>query len=305
MPQQRITIVLNSASGRHNSTDQETTYSRAFEHHGCDVRIVRISDYESVEDAARAALSKADHTLVVAGGDGTICAFASVMLEHDRPFGIIPSGTFNYFGRSLGLPEELEAAVELIVTGAAGPVEAATINGKMFLNNASIGAYAAILQTREGIYKRWGRSRIAAYWSVVKALATFRAPLHLDVTIDGVHRSFKTPLIFIINNAFQLEQMGLDGTDCIHSGKMVVLLAPDTNRWGLFKHAAALAVGLARKQTDYTMHCGKDVNIVMRRARRPVARDGELTRMAGPFELRRTSRPLQVIMAPERTEQVR
>ena len=305
MSHKHVTLVFNPASGRNNVAGQEETLRNAFGKHGCTVDVVRISKSKDIEAAARQALKNPESLPVVAGGDGTICGFAGVMQQHDRTFGILPSGTFNYFGRSLDLPEDVDAAAELIVNGTSRPVDAATINGVMFLNNASVGAYAAILQTREGIYKRWGRSRLAAYWSVVKALATFRAPLHLDVTIDGTHHRVKTPLIFIMNNAFQLNQMGLDGTDCIASGKLVVLIAPDTNRWGLFKHAAALAIGVAKERTDYNMFCGSEIDIVMRRSKRPVARDGELSRMRGPFALRKTDRPLKVITASKSQDIIR
>ncbi len=305
MPQKRVVIILNKSSGNHNGTDREEEIRAAFERHGAVVAFERISAHDSVESAANAALKDKDAIIAVSGGDGTICGVASVMIEQDRPFGIIPSGTFNYFARSLDLPDDLDAVASLIVTGTPGPVDAATINGRMFLNNASIGAYAAILQTREGVYRRWGRSRIAAYWSVIKALATFRAPLHLTVTIDGETSSFRTPILFMINNAFQLEQMGLDGTECIEAGKLVVLIAPDTNRWGLFKHAIALALGVAKPETDYDMRCGRDVHIVMRRKRRPVARDGELSRLGGPFDVRKTRKPLQIIMAEDKAGQVR
>jgi diacylglycerol kinase family enzyme len=305
MPPKRVNIILNHKSGKQNGEDQEEILRRALNAHGVEAQFSRIGDYDSVEAAAHAALDDEEAVIAVSGGDGTICGVAAVMIEHDRPFGIIPSGTFNYFARSLDIPEDLEGAVDYLIEGVPGSVDAATINGRVFLNNASIGAYAAILQTREGVYRRWGRSRIAAYWSVIKTLATFRAPLHLTVTIDGEVSTFRTPIIFVINNAFQLEQMGLDGRECIEAGKLVVLVAPDTNRMGMFRHAAALALGMAKPQTDYDMRCGTEIEIEMRRKRRPVVRDGELSRMGGPFRVGKTKRPLQIIMPPQRKDSVR
>ena len=50
------------------------------------------------------------------------------------------------------------------------PVNVGEVNGRIFLNNASLGTYAGILETRERVYSRWGRSQFAAYWSVLLTL---------------------------------------------------------------------------------------------------------------------------------------
>ncbi len=86
---------------------------------------------------------------------------------------------------------------------------------------------------------------------------------------------------------------------------MVLLVAPDTNRWGLFKHAAALALGVAKRETDYQMHCGNEITLEMPHKSRPVARDGELSRMKGPFKLHMQREALQLIVPAEFNEAVR
>lgn len=171
----------------------------------------------------------------------------------------------------------------------------ARINDRVFLNNASIGAYAAILETREGVYRRWGRSRLAAYWSVAKTLITFRAPMRLEVEVEGKTYHHRTAIAFAINNAFQLDQMGIEGRDCIEEGKMVLLIAPDTTRMGLMKHALALALGRARHRTDYEMHCASEIRIKARGRDRLVARDGEQARQKGPFHFAIDPEPQPVL----------
>ncbi|MFD2738363.1 diacylglycerol/lipid kinase family protein [Sulfitobacter aestuarii] len=282
----QVALILNQHSGADNGTDRAAEISAAFAVHGIAVALIEIGPDRDVAAAAKKALSLDIKQIVVAGGDGTICGVASVLSGSDREMGIIPTGTFNYFGRSLGLPQNIPDAVAVIAAGRVERLNVAAINDRIFLNNTSIGAYAAILKTREGIYHRWGRSRLAAYWSVLKALASFRAPLNLRVTLSGQTRRFRTPLIFAINNAFQLDQMGLGGRECIEQGKMVLLIAPPANRWGLFRHAFALALGIAKEETNYEMLCGDEIEIDLRHRRKHVARDGELERMRGPFRLR-------------------
>lgn len=282
-----LLVVLNPRSGRGGAGrgDPEAQVAQACEAAGLDVEIARTSRGRKPEDVAREGVERGFRRIVAAGGDGTICGVASVVVGTDRTLGVLPMGTFNYFARSLGVPQDLAGAVEVLRSGAPRPVSIASINGRAFLNNASIGAYAAILETREDVYRRWGRSRVAAYWSVVKTLATLRAPLDLTIEAGGGTVRRRTPMAFAVANAYQLDQMALPGRECIEAGELVLFVAPDSGRWGLMRHAAALALGLARPERDYELICGATIRITPRRPNRLVARDGERARLRGPFEL--------------------
>jgi diacylglycerol kinase family enzyme len=305
MSVERATVILNRGSGRQNGDQAEAAIRSAFARHDIVAEFIHIDKSTTPQAATRRALAAESGIIAVAGGDGTISGVTSVMVGQDRSLGVIPQGTFNYFARSMEIPDDLEQAVDVIAGGHSRAVHVATINNQTFLNNASIGAYPAILKTREGIYRRWGRSRIAAYWSVLKALITFRTTLKLTIAVDGVERRIRTPLVFAVNNAFQLDQMGLDGQDCIARGDMVLLVAPDTYRLGLLRHAIALATGFARPETDYEMLCGKEIEIQIGRKKRSVARDGEISVMQGPYRLSRATAPLRIFVPEEAKEGVR
>lgn len=305
MSPKRAIVILNRGSGRQDGDQAESTIRNAFARHGITAEFIHIDKRGDPATAARQALSMGDGIIAVAGGDGTISGVTSAMVGQVQPLGIIPQGTFNYFARSMGIPEDLDGAVDVIASGQSSPVHVATINGETFLNNASIGAYPAILKTREGIYRRWGRSRVAAYWSVIKALMGFRTTLKLTIAVDGKETKLRTPLVFAVNNAFQLDQMGLDGQDCIARGDMVLLVAPDTYRFGLLRHAVALATGMAKPHTDYEMLCGSEIEIRMKQRKRYVARDGEIAVMEGPYRLTRATPPLRIFVPETGKEAVR
>ncbi len=298
-------VILNRGSGKQNGDEAEAAIRNAFARHEITANFIYIDQSTTPQAATAQALKQTHDIIAVAGGDGTISGVTSVMVGQDRPLGVIPQGTFNYFARSMEIPDDLDRAVDVIAGGQHRPVHVATINDQTFLNNASIGAYPAILKTREGIYRRWGRSRVAAYWSVLKALVTFRTTLRLRIEVDGVERQLNTPLVFAVNNAFQLGQMGLDGQDCIARGDIVLLVAPNTYRWGLLRHAIALAAGVARPHTDYEMLCGKEIIIRIKRKKRSVARDGEISVMQGPYHLRRATQPLHIFVDQSAKEGVR
>ena len=298
-------MILNRGSGRQRGEDRATLIKRAFAALQINVQIFSFRKGRSLKSAVEDALKSGATTIVAAGGDGTICGVAQHIADRNVVLGILPLGTFNYFARSLDLPEDIDGAAAVIAQGNAAGVRLARINDRVFLNNASIGAYAAILETREGVYKRWGRSRFAAYWSVLKTLATFRAPLAIDVDVDGETHRFRTSIAFAINNAFQLDQMGIEGRDCIEQGKLVLLIAPDTTRLGLMKHAVSLALRTARPQMDYKMYCGREITIRTRKNERLVARDGEKERQKGPFRLSLDTTPQQVLMPATAASTVR
>lgn len=292
----RILVLMNPGSGRKKSGEpaarlrEEIAGNTQFE--------LREINGPGLAAAVRQGLDQGYGTIAAAGGDGTISAIAGAMAGSGCRMGVIPLGTFNYFARGHGLPEDIGEAVRLLGEGTTKALDIADVNGAVFLNNASIGAYAKILESRERIYSRWGRSRLAAYWSVLSALARFRSQLRVTLTVDGeVHRP-KTPLIFVASNPHQLELMNLEGADVIREGKLAVIIAPDSGRLGLIGFAIRLALKSSREGHDFQLLAGHDILIETRHRALVVARDGERQRMAAPFRFRRRQAALEMIAPP-------
>ncbi len=251
-----------------------------------------------IESEARRALREGFGTIVAAGGDGTICAVASALVGTECRMGVLPMGTFNYFARSLEMPDSLDDCLTVIEAGNVRDIKVGEVNGRVFLNNASLGAYPAILKRREDVYRRWGRSRIAAYWSVVTTLVRFRRPLRITVGIDGKERSFRTPLVFAASNPYQLEQLGMNGVECARDGKLALFIGADRQGFDLVRSAFRLARGSAARHEDFEMFCGEAFTIDTRTDRRLVARDGEKELLEGPFTFRARPRALKVLAPP-------
>ena len=295
-----ICIILNGGSGKRDARSQPDAIAAAFAALGsaCTMRLVE--DGAQIEARARAAVAEGFTTIVAAGGDGTICGVASALRGSATLMGILPLGTFNYFARSLDLPMDLEPAVKVIVEAHTRALRIATVNNQVFLNNASLGAYPAILETREDIYKRWGRSKIAAYWAVIKTLSMVRPPLQLRITTDGKTRTVRSPLVFVVNNAYQLAQLAVVGADHIEEGKLVVFVAPDAGRFEMIRMAVRIGLGRGLPRWKFAVLGGADI-LVERLGRRPghrqtIARDGERERLAGPFHFQVVENALTVLV---------
>ena len=103
-----------------------------------------------VAEAAREAVAKGADLLGVAGGDGTQARVAAVAAEHGLPFVVISAGTRNHFALDLGLDrEDPSACLRALTDGVELLVDVGMINGQVFVNNASFGAYAEIVETPE------------------------------------------------------------------------------------------------------------------------------------------------------------
>lgn len=284
---------MNAGSGR----GRKGARAAEFEAHLADrprwtLRVVRRG--AALAEAAERAVAEGFSTVVAAGGDGTVNAVASQVAGGDSRLGVAPLGTFNFFARSLGLPQEIGAALDAAEARETRSVPVGEVNGRVFLNNASLGAYPAILQRRERIYGTVGRSRAAAAASVLATLAGRRGSVIGRLKADGARRPLRTPLAFVALNAFQLEHYGLDGVDCLRRGRLALFLATRRDRLGLMKSAADLAFGRPVRGRDFELVCAERLVIESRRPRRVVALDGERATLNGPFRFRLRNDALRV-----------
>jgi diacylglycerol kinase family enzyme len=298
-------ILLNAASGASGEEDPEATVKGLLGAEMARVRVLKVARGGDLPEAIAQAVEAGHPVLVAAGGDGTIAAVAEAAIAHDRTLGILPMGTFNFVARGLGIPEELGAATARLLDGRARAVPVADVNGRLFLNNASLGIYPAILREREGIYRRWGRSRLAAYWSVLRTVMGAFRPLHLRVTVDGTKVRARTPLVFVARSAFQLDHYGLEGAEAVRQGRFALFVAPDAAPLRLALIALRLTLGGLRPGRDIALVVCDEIVVETRARRLLVAHDGERTPLATPLRFRVRPDALRVIVpdtAPGDTE---
>lgn len=251
-------------------------------------------------DEARRAVQDGFRIVVAAGGDGTVAGVAHALAGTDVALAVLALGTFNYFARGLGMPEDPEAAARAILSGAPHDIAVGTLNGRVFLNNVAIGLYPAILEEREATYARYGRYRILAHIASLRTILRFQRPYRMVLQQDETQHRIRTPMLFVARSAYQLDQFGLEGARAISDDRFVMFLAPQQTRLGFLR----LAWKLIRRKVDH----GRDVIVstpreigvtVPGRRRISVALDGEKLKMRLPLRIEIAEHDLQVILPPD------
>ncbi len=259
---------------------------------------------DPADEAARA-LRDGFRIIVAAGGDGTVAGVAHALAGSGRDMAVLPLGTFNYFARGLGLPEDPEAAARAILAGESHAIAVGTLNGRVFLNNVAIGLYPAILEEREATYARFGRYRILAHLASLRTILRFQRPYRMDLVQDGARQRIRTPMVFVARSAYQLDQFGLDGAQAISDDRFALFLAPQQTRLGFLR----LAWRLVRRRVDH----GRDVFVstprrialsISGRRRVAVALDGEKLKMRLPLRIQVAGDLLHVIVPPEKWQEI-
>jgi diacylglycerol kinase family enzyme len=115
---------------------------------GAEVALLEGPGTVDVAALARQAVADGADLLGVAGGDGTQALVAGIAAEHDLPFLVISAGTRNHFALDLGLDRDNPAAcLDALTDGVEQRIDLGVIGGRTFVNNASFGAYAEIVES--------------------------------------------------------------------------------------------------------------------------------------------------------------
>ncbi len=146
-PPQHPFLVMNPRSG--GGKVARFGLKEKAEELGAEVALLEGPEQIDVRALAEDAVARGADLLGVAGGDGTQALVAGVAAEHDVPFLVIPAGTRNHFALDLGLDREDVAASLAALTDDAVElcVDLGMIGDRTFVNNASFGAYAAVVQS--------------------------------------------------------------------------------------------------------------------------------------------------------------
>lgn len=251
---------------------------------------------ELAELAERAARSDAER-VVAGGGDGTITSVAAAIIDSAKTLGVLPFGTMNHFAKDLGIPLDLEGAVETIVAGHAARVDVGDVNGRIFLNNSSLGLYPRIIRERDR-QQRLGWGKWPAYaWAALEVLRRYPF-LDIRLGVDGKKLAGRTPFVFVGNNVYEMERLDIGSRAYLDKAELSLYTTNRTGRLGLIRLALGALLGRLRQEKDFLAVTAKEISIGTRHKWVRVALDGEVTVMQPPLHYRVRPGALRVLAPP-------
>jgi diacylglycerol kinase family enzyme len=232
-----------------------------------------------VQQLARDALARGADLLGVAGGDGTQALVAQVAAEHDVPFLVISAGTRNHFALDLGLDREDPAAgLEALRDGVEARIDLGEINGRTFVNNASFGAYAEIVES-----PAYREDKRGTTLDTLPDLLRGRRGARLVADLGGPVVDQPQALL-VSNNPYEASDLvGLGRRARLDRGVLgVISLRVDSARQAVALVNRAHERGLQRAEAPEVLVRSEEAAI-------PVGIDGETVRLSTP--VRCTVRP--------------
>lgn len=305
MMAKRIAFILNARAGGGVDGEAFLPYRQRIDEIANGGPVVVVSAGDDIGEHVRRALADGCEAVVAAGGDGTLNAVASCLVGTPAVFGVLPFGTLNHFARDVGIPLDIDAALEVIRAGATDTVDVGEIAGLHFLNNASLGLYVQVVRHRERQQSRLGRGKWPAFaWAVWHALRRFPF-MTLHLTVDGADARVKTPFLFIGNNPYEMSGLRIGQRRSLQGGTLSVYHAQRAGRVRLFVLALHALLGRLGSTHDFHQLTAQRLQISSRHATLRLARDGEVARVSTPIECRIHARALNVYLPAKESPDVR
>lgn len=209
---EKVFVVLNPVAGLTNAENARQTIERFCQEKGWDCNIHETKPDEDLRDLVRQELKKGVDLVIAAGGDGTVSAVVSGMVNSNKPMGILPAGTGNAVARDLSIPLDIQQALDLLGGDhTIRKLDAMELNGDYWVLNVSVGVSSLTMRNTSREQKR--RFGMLAYaWRAAGLLRrsdTHRFELRMN---DRIYR-FHASEVMIANSKLLGLQPNLEGVE--------------------------------------------------------------------------------------------
>jgi diacylglycerol kinase family enzyme len=288
-PPTRPFVIMNPRSGGGKVVKFDlATEARAL---GAEVALLDGPGPVDVAALARDAVADGADLLGVAGGDGTQALVAGIAADHNVPFLVIAAGTRNHFAMDLGLDRDHpQSGFDALTDGMEITMDLGAIGGRTFVNNASFGAYAQIVQS-----PAYRADKRATTLKMLPDLLSGRRGPRLVARIDDAVAIEGPSAILISNNRYELgDAAGLGRRVHLDRGVLGVI--------AITVSSAAQAAALLRKSDSSGLRTftAREVVIDADADEIPVGIDGESVMMTTPVRCEIRPRALRVRVPRER-----
>lgn len=292
-------ILINAGAGGQFDETLRERLSEIFQVADLRADIVVAATADEMAQAAQAAAQENYEMIVAGGGDGTISLVASALIDSGKVLGVLPLGTLNHFAKDLRIPIDFEEAAQNLVSGSQVQVDVGEVNGRIFLNNSTLGLYPTLVREREKQQRLGWRKWPAFVWAAISALRRYPF-LSVRVSVDGKPVTTRTPFVFVGNNQYVMERLNIGTRERLDAGELSLYMTRGMGRFGLVRLALRALLGRLRDEKDFMAMSAREVTIATKSSRARVASDGEVDILQTPLEYRIRPRALSVVVPDAR-----
>jgi diacylglycerol kinase family enzyme len=188
-----------------------------------DIEPIVLQPGDDLLELAESAIARGAQVIGMAGGDGSQALVATVAARRDIAHVCIPAGTRNHFALDLGLDrDDVVGALDAFTDGVERRIDLACVNDRVFVNNASLGVYAKVVQSeayRDAKLGTWTRM-------LPDLLGSGAEPIDLEFTTPDGANCNDAPLVLVSNNPYELTHLSGAGTrERIDTGMLGIVAA--------------------------------------------------------------------------------
>lgn len=295
----KVIVILNDSSGSSQNgseADSVQEIRSGFSCLGVGAEVMN-TEASKLKEQATVALDLQPDVIVAAGGDGTVSAVASVLAGTQMPLGVLPLGTLNHFAKDLGIPLEIESAIQVIQQNHIRSVDIGRVNEHTFVNNSSIGVYPWVVKKRD---EEKSGSSAGKYIRLTAACAAclYEFPLARVRMIFDEDRevNLKTPFIFIGNNEYEVKPSGFGNRTKLNAGKLCVHTVRHDGCMGLLRLTGKVLRGKLEEEGTFETDVVSTLQIDSEEPELTVALDGEVMKMKTPLQYSIEPQALKVMV---------
>ena len=194
--QMPLALLVNPSSGGGRSLKLLPKVEQALDERRA---VFRVQRTKGLEHGVRQALGaiEAGEIPVVVSGDGLVGAIGGAMAGSETPLGIIPGGRGNDLARVLGIPDDPELAVDVLLAGETRQIDVGEVNGKRFLGIVSVGFDSEA--NRLANETHFLRGNLVYAFAAIRTLMRWK-PGRFTVRVDDERYRFTGYSVSVANN---------------------------------------------------------------------------------------------------------
>jgi diacylglycerol kinase family enzyme len=291
-------LILNDGAGSVNGEKDAVTSDAvlgAFSRAGISVA-ARVAPPKRLCETLQAAADERPDALFVGGGDGTISAAAGCLVDTNIALGVLPLGTFNHFARDLGLPVPWQDALAALAQARPRAVDVGEVNGRIFINNCSLGSYPDAVRERDALRRAHGAAKwLAMLLATIKVFRRLRR-LRLRIETPQDTLALRTPFMFVGNNAYSGHVLEHSLRPRLDEGRLWIYTTRAHRRLTLLRLAWQSFIHRIDAADALESHSVSEATVTSASGRAiPIAADGELLDLQPPLRFRIRPRALRVL----------